>query len=243
MIFFWRKNKYLFILTPPASGSTLLTEILMTSPHVSCNNPESSRKEGQKVDSVRQIMRDDPWNEMKEMPWPFIKKEWRKKWDLGRPVLLEKSPPNLLRSAAIEKHFIPAFFIVFIRNPYANCEHWIRKNSWSPERSSEFWVRLAGYQKWNLENLGRRLYLRYEDLVSDQEGSRRKILEFIPEIESLVTERIFDAPNISGESSEIRDFNKQKINNLSPDQLAGINSVLKENEEIMDYFQYSLIDV
>ena len=56
-------KKFLFVLCPPYSGSTVLWRILGTSPQVSM-----LPKEGQFVDEVREIMRDEPYNADKKMP-------------------------------------------------------------------------------------------------------------------------------------------------------------------------------
>src|ERR1039457_4720612 len=78
-----RKNKFLFILSPPYCGSTLLNEIISTSHSVSVNNKEGTR-EGQGLPSVRDMMfnHDRRWDESLDFDWEFIKKEWMKCWDL-----------------------------------------------------------------------------------------------------------------------------------------------------------------
>jgi hypothetical protein len=84
-------NSYLFILSPPYCGSTVLWRLLGTSPHVS-----SFPVEGQYIDSVESILRRDPWNVQVEIPWDAVKSKWEIEWDLGKPILLEKSPPPTL---------------------------------------------------------------------------------------------------------------------------------------------------
>src|SRR5204863_5837347 len=44
---------------------------------------------------------------------------WKKFWDLGQPVLLEKSPPNLLRTRFLQALFPESSFVVLIRDPVA----------------------------------------------------------------------------------------------------------------------------
>ena len=88
---------YLFVLSPPRSGSTVLWKLLATSPNVS-----ALPKEGQFLDSVRPLMRGQHWNPEQQFPWQTIKTEWEKIWDFHKPIKLDKSPPNLLRAKEIE---------------------------------------------------------------------------------------------------------------------------------------------
>ncbi len=115
-------KKYLFVLCPPLSGSTLLWKLLQTSPSVTAHS-----KEGQFLDGVVEIMRKGAWNPEQKFPWNKIKHNWEEIWDMNKPVALEKSPPNILRAFEIEKVFCPASFIAMIRNPYAVCEG-LRRN-------------------------------------------------------------------------------------------------------------------
>ena len=65
-IFSKKEHKYLFILSPPFSGSTLLNQIISSSKNVSCNNNIGTR-EGQTLPGVKKIM--------------FDKKRWDEKTD------------------------------------------------------------------------------------------------------------------------------------------------------------------
>jgi len=79
-------NKHLFILSPPASGSTLLWRIIQTSPKVS-----AFPREGKGL--VKHILAGkDRWDPLKQIPWERVKRVWYEEWDLKKPILLEKSP-------------------------------------------------------------------------------------------------------------------------------------------------------
>lgn len=43
--------------------------------------------------------------------------EWSRHWDLDRPVLLEKSPPNLIRMRFLQALYPQARFVVIVRHP------------------------------------------------------------------------------------------------------------------------------
>ena len=70
-------HTYLFILSPPGCGSTLLNVILSSSKSVSVNNPYGTR-EGQRLPVVDAIMfeHDRRWDEKLDFDWEFIKKEF-----------------------------------------------------------------------------------------------------------------------------------------------------------------------
>ena len=111
------QQRYAFILCPPYCGSTLMSQILASSKNVSINNPEGTC-EGQTPPQVREhLFVENRWDENLQIDWPLVKRVWETHWDTKKPVLLEKSPPNILRAKQIEAHFEPAFFFAMWRNP------------------------------------------------------------------------------------------------------------------------------
>lgn len=100
-------NSYVFILCPPYCGSTLLWKLVLTSTVVS-----ALPSEGQFLPEVKEIMRQDPWNVNVKLPWVKIKEVWDGYWDHNKLLLLEKSPPNLIRAKEIEQHFNPVYFLL-----------------------------------------------------------------------------------------------------------------------------------
>ena len=237
-------NKYVFILGATHSGTTLMNEILSTSQQASSNNIKHTR-EGQLLPTVREHMftHKQQWNEQLDWDWDFIKREWRKYWDVTKPILIEKSPPNLLRAFSIERIFVPSYFIVFVRNPYAHCETFIRKNRYSPEEAAHFVTNTLNYQKKNLEQLQNTVLITYELLVESPEEFKNTIHRFLPELNDIRTEGFFSAHNFYNKPQEITNFNKEKIERLSKGQLLEINRVFERESKLLQYFGYSIIDV
>jgi len=229
------KHKHLFILCPPASGSTLLWQILRTSPQVA-----SLPGEGQAL--AREILFNrQRWDPRMPVDWEQVRKAWEEAWDMSKPVLLEKSPPHLVRARQLEAFFPESHFVVMMRNPYAFCEGIKRrwKSDWSYAAIARFWIDWAGHQLANLRQLRRTLSIRYEDLTADPQEHCRRLVSFIPELVELHAE------------AEFRVFEKtQKIENLNPRQIARltrgdileINSVLKDNPELLKGFQYCFLN-
>ena len=110
-------SSYLFILCPPYSGSTVLWKLVSTSEAVS-----SLPTEGQFIPEVKAILRATPWRVPLQLPWKDIKAVWDRYWDPSKPLLVEKSPPHLMRTHDIVEHFNPVHFLIMVRNPYAHCE-------------------------------------------------------------------------------------------------------------------------
>lgn len=235
-------HKYLFILSPPYCGSTLLNEIISSSKSVSVNNPLGTR-EGQKLPSVRKLMFDHKkrWDITLDFDWMFIKNEWMKYWDLTFPVLLEKSPPNIMRASAIKNVFTPAYFVIFYRNPYAHCESLIRRNGHTPDSAAQFAIRCLKYQKQNIEQLSNTLVISYEELTTNPGHFAEKLSGFIPELEDINIHKKFTAHNFLNDNINIQNLNEQKIKKLSNLEIQTINFVFIEEKEILDYFKYKII--
>lgn len=236
----FKKHKYLFVLSPPFCGSTLVWRILSTSRNVS-----SLPNEGQFLPSVKKIMREGHWDEAKTMPWEYIKKQWMKEWDLTKPILLEKSPPNIMRAFEIEKCFKPSFFISINRNPYAFCEGWSRRRKTSCEIAVRWWVRFSKYQIRNINGLNYNRFFKYEDLIENTENISKQLSDFMPELsdiniygryktKTVRTDKIVDNPIML-------DLNVEKIRRLKKEDIEVITKVLKENLETLRFFNYELL--
>ncbi|MCS3672816.1 hypothetical protein GGP66_000220 [Salinibacter ruber] len=229
--------RYLFVLSPPYCGSTLLWKILGTSPAVS-----SLPREGQSVEGVAHVMPGTTLLEHPEyeVPWSFVKEKWHEKWDQSHPILLEKSPSNIHRAFEIQDRFRSASFVALIRDPYAFCEGCRRrKPHYDHSDAAEFWVRCAKSQRHNVQGLDRVCLVRYEDLTGRTEGVLREIEAFMPELRPL---RPDPGPTftVMGQQSDIRNVNPTKVARLSPHALRTINEALREHEELLSFFGYEL---
>ncbi len=231
---------YLFVLCPPFSGSTVLWELLKTSPNVS-----DLSKEGQFVKEVKDIMRDSPWDwkNQKKYPWDFIKKVWTENWDQSKPILLEKSPPNLIRAFEIEQIFDPCYFIATIRNPYAFCEGFNRRFNFNVKNlGATFWVKCAEFQKKNIQGLSNVIKFSYEEFTEDTVEIKNNLLNFLPQLETLDIDTDFEVTSIEGKvSRKITNLNQVKINKLSSKDISKINRILFNHPDIMDFFGYHYI--
>jgi hypothetical protein len=198
--------------------------------------------EGQYLESVKDIMRVRPWDPEYRIPWETIKSKWEAEWDLSKPILVEKSPPNLIRAFEIEKAFSPSYFIIIIRDPYAFCQGYIQRQKVSIEEPAKLWVNWAQYQVRNIEGLERTLFFTYESFTEDPIGTSNKILRFFPQLEYLNPDASFLARSILGyESRKISNLNHLKIGQLSVRDIMKINSVLENHPDLLQFFGYQML--
>lgn len=205
------------------------------------NAVSSLPTEGQFLPELEPVMRQDPWNAEVSMPWPRIKQVWDTYWDQEKPLLLEKSPTNILRTDEISAHFSPAYFLLMVRNPYAHCEGLIRRNQWNAKQAAEFTVRCMRQQAKNKDSLKNTFCFTYEQLTAETEMISRKIESFIPKLGKLQSEQSFKVHSIDGSvKRKIVDLNEKKIFSLSMTELKQINEVLCANTDAMNYWGYEL---
>jgi hypothetical protein len=238
------------VLSPPYSGSTVLEQLLATSPAVT-----SLPAEGQFVDGVEQWLRDRPWDTSVPRPWPEIRARWEELWDPGLPVRVEKSPPNISRAADLEAHFAPAAFLLLVRDPYATAEGLERRrghppmdlvdDTWSRvdalTHAAERWLEFAAYQRDNLDHLGRTHLVTYEQLVADPPAAAAGIVAAFPELERLDAGAEFESHSARGRGTRrLQDFNAEKLARLTPEELAAITAVLRPDADLLTRFGYAL---
>ena len=94
--------------------------------------------------------------------------QWQPYWDLSRPVLVEKSPPNLVMTRFLQALFPQARFLVVVRHPVVVA---LSTSKWagftSLGRLVEHWVRAHEIFLADAPHLERLHVLTYERLVGD----------------------------------------------------------------------------
>ena len=105
--------------------------------------------------------------------------EWARYWDTTRDVLVEKSPPNLVRTRFLQALFPNSDFIVILRHPIAVSYATIKWNKTRVESLLEH--SLICYERFlhDLDYLNRVYVLRYEDFVANPTAFFADLLKFI----------------------------------------------------------------
>jgi hypothetical protein len=103
---------------------------------------------------------------------------WAPHWDLSSPVLLEKSPPNLIRTRFLQRLYPGARFIVVVRHPVAVAyatKKWTRSSIAS---LIEHWVIAHELMLADAAAVKRITLVRYEDLIADPAAELSRLFEF-----------------------------------------------------------------
>jgi hypothetical protein len=237
-------HQVVFVLCPNYCGSTLLSRILATSSNSSFVN-EGDAMEAETIPELRPLFpKGKRWKAEFEPDWPTIREAFIKRWDLRKPILLDKSPPYILRMEGLRAHFAPVKFLLMVRDPYAYAESLIRRSGRSPEKAAQIVRRRMDLQRANLEALaeGEYLFFKYEDLVSDPEGVKVRLVNFIPYLHDIDMDRYFDIHNVrQQERLKIENLNREKIERLSEEQVAILSSEFDKDRALFDYFDYRII--
>jgi len=182
-----QKQVYLFVLSAPHAGSTAVSGLLASSPKVAtlCSAGTWACEgqwilSGKDCDLFEAINR---WDVTMPTDWNDALKCYRKYWNLSQPVLMDKSPSNLGKAAKIysdlQREGKEAKFILVTNSPCFKAEF-----PRFPEPGK------ARYEKFLLEAKRKLppqalLHLRYEDLLQDPYAFAAKVVDFLPQLESI----------------------------------------------------------
>jgi Sulfotransferase family len=106
--------------------------------------------------------------------------EWSPWWDPARPVLLEKSPPNLIHLRFLQALFPEASFVVITRHPvpvaYAT-QKWRWRHSL--RTMVRHWVVAHELYRADRPRIGSLLEVRFEDFVADPDAVLAEVYGFL----------------------------------------------------------------
>jgi hypothetical protein len=106
--------------------------------------------------------------------------EWSPHWDLSRPVLLEKSPPNLLKTRFLQSLFPGSAFVVIVRHPIPVSIPTARwRGTRRYDRMFQHWLRCHSLFEADQERLDRVHVVTYEQLVHEPVDVLRGIFDFL----------------------------------------------------------------
>jgi hypothetical protein len=195
-------HKTVFVCGLHRSGTSILFRILRDHPQISgFENTRSPEDEGMHLQSVYKPSGYyggagrfglNPQAHLTEIS-PLISdenrdklySEWSPYWDLEKPFLLEKSPPNLIRTRFLQAMFPNSFFLVLMRHPVAVAlatRRWYRTAriyTIQLRTILEHWLtchELFWEDRFHLRNY---LILKYEHLISQPESVLQNIYSFL----------------------------------------------------------------
>lgn len=104
---------------------------------------------------------------------------WEPYWDLAKPVLVEKSPPNLLMTRFLQGLYPDASFVIVVRHPVVvslSTRKWVG-GSWDSLLSN--WFAAHDLFAQDAARLHRLHVVKYEDLIADTETTLAGVARFL----------------------------------------------------------------
>lgn len=179
------------------SGTTLVARLLAAHPQVSgFSGTDAKEDEGQHLQTVYPPARAhggaarfafSPGAHLTEdsdlvsvEAADLLFEQWRAHWDLSRPVLVEKSPPNLVMTRFLQALYPDARFVIVVRHPAIVA---LSTSKWSfgtpMRRLLEHWLRAHEIFMADVGKLRQVHVLKYEDLTRDPEPALAAVAAFL----------------------------------------------------------------
>ncbi len=254
-----RKHRFVFVCGLHRSGTSILFRVLRDHPRISgFRNTPSPEDEGMHLQSVYPpsgayggagefgFHPEAHLTEASPLVTPANREklfaEWSRYWDLEKEYLLEKSPPNLIRTRFLQAMFPDAYFVVLMRHPLAvtyATRAWYRRFRiyWRGfERIFRHWLVCHEIFLQDRPHLERVMVIKYEHFVSDPDAWTARLYRFLglepypvsQPVRSDVNEKYFAM------------WRRDCAGLLSRWQM---NALIRRYEERLHPFGYSLLDL
>jgi hypothetical protein len=241
------RTYWLFVLGVNNSGTTILSRILESSSEIRTLPAEGQfltdalpkpnefgvgRLWSSRMDVFRWTEEHDPLTALQ------IKKDWANLYPAGDGILLEKSPPNTLRSLWLQKNFRPSRFLAIIREPYAVCEGIARRmKDVTIEQAAQHWVTANRCMLDDLNRLDHRKLVTYEDLVEDPDQCLKGIKEFLGLRAEFDPNELgsVEAHSMDGQTTGLKNLNEKSFERLTSQDVDTINRICAELIERAGY--------
>ncbi len=241
--------RFLFIITLPYSGSTAIAKLLNSIP-----NSMFLQRIGEGQWLVPSLCDKDRWNPDKAINWKLVRKAWLGIYNTVNQlvgtinVIIEKSPPNMVRIKKLLAVFPNSSCFAVMRDPYASCssflyrEYPVEKLA-STEREAAL-ARIAGMwllrSRYVMEGIQENdlLFFSYEEFCANTGECIKKVTNICPElgaVDCTSTIKVKDYP-----AQKIINQNARQIERLSKEDINCVSGVLSAGLEQMDYFGYTV---
>ena len=191
-----QEKKFIFISGLHRSGTSLLYKILKEQDAISgLSKTNELEDEGQHVQTVYKpayefggvgkfgfdinARLDENSKLINELNRKKLFNEWSRFWDLEKNILLEKSPPNIIRTRFLQKIFPNSYFINITRHPIATS---IASKKWSKTSLDELishWIKCHEIFNEDKKMIRNIINIKYEDLINNNEEILAQLSEFL----------------------------------------------------------------
>ena len=241
---------FFFLITPPFSGSTAIAKLLNTSQRTMTL---TSNGEGQWL--VPGLCEQDRWNPNKKVDYESVKAVWlnvfqkEKKQNPHVEVVIEKSPPNMIRIEQLSSQFTDYSFLANNRDPYANCASILYRN-YDPDNIS------STKRKELLEQLAKAWLMRsnkLKEFITNHEVPLLTYEQFCQKPSSILEvlelpEGVSDTIDINAKI-KVKDYkvqsisnqNERQISNLTNSDIESIGFILKNESALLNFFGYEVM--
>ena len=241
---------FLFILTPPYSGSTAIANLLNTSKRTASLQ---AKAEGQWL--IPGLCQNDRWEKGKYINYNSVKSVWLNRYqELNRSekvidVVIEKSPPNMMRIMELSSRFKSFSFVANNRNPYANCASILYRHHNDENIGAEQRIKV-------LSSIARDWIKRsfiINKLVTEHEIPLITYEDFCKNPATLIKELnlprgVVDTIDVNAivkvkdyEPQKILNQNDRQISKLTAEELQHLTNIFIEKKELLDNFGYKLL--
>ncbi|MEP6651183.1 MAG: sulfotransferase [Lapillicoccus sp.] len=164
--------------------------------------------------------------------------QWRPHWDLTRPVLLEKSPPNLLMMRFLQAMYPEASFVMAVRHPVTvalSTRKWVG-GSWG--KLLDNWFRAHDVFSADAPHIRRLRVVKYEDLVTQAAPTLAAIATFLGLHGAVAADGIEQHRSVAYESQW-----RQLKESARPWDRRTYRSLCRDYESRANHYGYSLEDL
>ena len=189
-------HKFIFICGLHRSGTSLLYKILKEQDAISgMENTQVIEDEGQHLQTVfnaankhggpgkfgfdTESYLDNNSKLITEENKVKLFNQWSKYWDLKKEFLIEKSPPNLIKTKFLQAIFPNSYFITILRHPVATS---LATKKWSKTSHLSLinhWLICHNQYLEDRGKLNKHLTIKYEDLTKNTSETIKKIETFL----------------------------------------------------------------
>jgi hypothetical protein len=162
-------------------------------------------------------------------------KEWSRFWNTEKKYLVEKSPPNIIRTRFLQEMFPNSYFINITRHPIATSLATKKWSKTSLDSLIDHWIVCHKIFNKYKKNLIRSINFKYEDLIDNPEKILKTISNFLKI--KIINSDIEIRKGINQKYFKI--WEKKKNSFFSKNN---IKKIIEKYENEVNNFGYSLID-